>query len=375
MDSPPAVVGMSAKDVDTPALVVDLDALDRNIAKMAGTAKSAGVRLRPHAKCFKSAPIAQLLLAKGAVGVCCQKVGEAEVMAAGGVGDILVTNEIWGRSKLERLAALGHTVQIRVCADDEQNLTDLSAVATAYGVVIDVLVEINVSGNLQCGVEAGAPAVELAKRITELAGLTFGGLQAYDGPAQHTRAYADRRDSVARAIDMAAKTKALLEAAGLRCERITGSGTGTYELEAASGVYTELQAGSYLFMDVDYSKNCAQDGGPYRDFEHSLFVLATVMSRPVPDAGILDAGIKSSSVDSGPPQIEGRPDLEWVGGGDEHAKFKSRTGSAFPFANGDKVRLVPGHCDPTVNLYDWFVGVRKGRVEAIWPIAARGLNR
>ena len=366
---------MSAEDVDTPALIVDLDAMERNIDKMAAAAKSAGVRVRPHAKCHKCPPIALLQQAKGAVGVCCQKVGEAEVMAASGVTDILVTNEIWGRSKLERLAALGRRVQIRVCVDDAQNLSDLNAVATAYRVVLDVLVEINVSGNLQCGVEAGAPAVELAKRIAQLPALTFGGLQAYAGPAQHTRAFADRRDAVLRAVALASDTKALLQREGLQCARITGSGTGTYALEAASGVYTELQGGSYVFMDADYSKNLAEDGGAYRDFEQSLFVYSTVMSRPIPEAGVLDAGIKASSVDSGPPQIDGAPDLEWAGGGDEHGKFRSRSGQPFPFANGDKVRLVPGHCDPTVNLYDWLVGVRMGRVESIWPITARGLSR
>jgi 3-hydroxy-D-aspartate aldolase len=365
---------MSLELVDTPALLVDLDALDENIRRMAQAASSHGVQLRPHAKTHKSPVIALRQIAQGAVGVCCQKVGEAEVMAWGGVMDILISNEIWGPSKLARIAALARQVKIAVCVDNDQNAADLNAAAAAYGVIIEVLVDINVIGDLRTGVQPGEPAVRLAAKVAGLPCLQFAGLHAYAGRAQHIRDFPTRQSVVNHAIDLAATTRGLLEREGLTCQWITGSGTGTYQLEASSGVYTELQAGSYVFMDADYGQNLTADRGPYRDFENSLFVYSTVMSRPTADSAVLDAGLKASSFDSGPPLIYGLADAEWVGGGDEH--FNVRTpGTAFPYALGDKVKLIPGHCDPTVNMHDWFVGFRKDKVEAVWPVAARGYNR
>jgi 3-hydroxy-D-aspartate aldolase len=374
VNSPPASIGLSLELVDTPALLVDLDALDENIRRMAQAASSYGVRLRPHAKTHKSPLIALRQIAHGAVGVCCQKVGEAEVMALGGVMDILIANEIWGASKLARLAALALQVKIAVCVDDAQNVADLSAAAEAYDANIEVLVDINVIGDIRTGVEPGESALRLASKVASCPGLHFAGLHAYAGKAQHIRDYSTRQSVIKHAVELVATTRNLLEQQGLQCPWITGSGTGTYRLEASSGVYTELQAGSYIFMDADYGQNLAADGGPYRDFENSLFVYSTIMSRPTADSAVLDAGLKSSSFDSGPPHICGLPDVEWVGGGDEH--FNVRTpGARFPYALGDKVRLIPGHCDPTVNMHDWYVGVRNERVEAIWPVAARGCSR
>lgn len=374
MNGPPAYIGMALESVDTPALLVDLDALDDNIRRMAQAASNHGVRLRPHAKTHKSPLIALRQIAQGAVGVCCQKVGEAEVMAWGGVRDILISNEIWGRSKLTRIAALARQVKIAVCADNEQNVADLSAAAVSYGVSIDVLVDINVIGDFRTGVQPGESALRLASKVARSSGLTFAGLHAYAGKAQHIRDFPTRQSVIAHAIELAATTRSLLEEEGLPCPWITGSGTGTYQLEASSGVYTELQAGSYIFMDADYGQNLNADGGPYRDFQNSLFVYSTIMSRPAADTAILDAGLKASSFDSGPPLVYGVADAEWVGGGDEH--FNVRTpGVPFPYAIGDKVKLIPGHCDPTVNMHDWYVGFRNDRVEAIWPVAARGFNR
>jgi 3-hydroxy-D-aspartate aldolase len=365
---------MAVQSVDTPALLLDLDALDENIRRMAGVASSHGVRLRPHSKTHKSPLIALRQIAEGAVGVCCQKVGEAEVMAAGGVTDILISNEIWGVSKLARIAALARQVKIAICVDDGHNVADLSAAATTYDAKIEVLVDINVIGDIRTGVQPGEPAVRLAGKVASSPGLHFAGLHAYAGKAQHTRDYSTRQSIIQHAIELVASTRSMLEQEGLPCPWITGSGTGTYQLEASSGVYTELQAGSYIFMDADYGENRGPDGGPYRDFENSLFVYSTIMSKPASDSAIFDAGLKASSFDSGPPRVCGLPDAEWVGGGDEH--FNVRTpGADFPYGLGDKVKLIPGHCDPTVNMYDWFVGFRGNRVEAIWPVAARGLSR
>lgn len=374
MNGPPASIGMALESVDTPALLVDLDALDENIRRMAQAASSYGVRLRPHSKTHRSPVIALRQMAHGAVGVCCQKVGEAEVMAAGGVTDILISNEIWGASKLARIAALARQVKVAVCVDDGQNVADLNAAAGNYDARIAVLIDINVIGDVRTGVQPGEPALNLASKIAGSSRLRFAGLHAYAGKAQHIRDFATRQSVIKHAVELVATTRSLLEEEGLRCPWITGSGTGTYHLEGSSGVYTELQAGSYIFMDADYGQNRAADGGPYRDFVNSLFVYSTVMSKPAADSAVLDAGLKSSSFDSGPPTIFGVPDAEWVGGGDEH--FNVRTpGVQFPYALGDKVKLIPGHCDPTVNMYDWIVGFRQDRVEAIWPIAARGYSR
>jgi D-serine deaminase-like pyridoxal phosphate-dependent protein len=365
---------MALESIDTPALVVDLDALDANIRRMAQVASSHGVHLRPHAKSHKCPAIALRQVASGAVGICCQKVGEAEVMAQSGIKDILLSNEVWGSTKLERLAALARQVRIAVCVDDAQNVADLSAAADTYGVDIDVLVEINVVEDARCGVTAGEPARRLAKSVAGSQGLRFAGLQAYAGRAQHTRDNSERESAVQNAVQLVTTTKTLLERDGLACPWITGSGTGTYNLEASSGIYTELQPGSYIFMDVDYGRNRTADGSSYGDFQQSLFIYSTVMSRQSEAAGVLDAGIKSSSFDSGPPTVCGVDDANLVRGEDEHLVVIA-SGGHFPYGLGDKVRLIPGHCDPTVNLYDWYIGVRNDRVEAIWPVAARGRNR
>jgi 3-hydroxy-D-aspartate aldolase len=371
---PPASVGTPLEQIDTPALLIDLDALDENISRMAQVVSTSGVRLRPHAKTHKCPAIAHRQIARGAVGVCCQTVGEAEVMASGGVTDILITNEVWGASKLARLAALARRVKLAVCVDDHRNVAELSEAALSYGSSIEVLVEINVVGDIRCGVDPEGPALALARKAASSPGLRFAGIQAYAGKAQHVREHASRQAAIRRAVEAATATKRLLESNGLECSWVTGSGTGTYYLEAASGVYTELQAGSYVFMDADYGRNLKADGEPFRDFEQSLFVYSTIMSRPTEESAVLDAGIKSSSFDSGPPVLCGVDDTEWLGGGDEH--FRVRTpGRTFPFAHGAKVRLIPGHCDPTVNMYDWYAGVREQRVESLLPVAARGCSR
>jgi D-serine deaminase-like pyridoxal phosphate-dependent protein len=359
---------MLLEDVDTPALLVDLDALEGNIARMAKAAEGSGVRLRPHAKSHKCAQIARAQIAAGAVGVCSQKVSEAEALVAGGVADVLVTNEIVGKQKLGRLARLAHQAKVAVLADDAGNVDELAAAARAERVRLDVLIEIDV-GARRCGVEPGAPALALAKAIADCRNLRFAGLHAYHGAAQHLRSASERRAAIAAAAEMARTTKALIEGAGIACETITGAGTGTFLLESASHVFTEIQPGSYVFMDADYNRNAWEEGWPR--FEQSLFVLATVMSAPVPDRAVVDAGLKASSVDSGMPLVHERPGVEYARASDEHGVLKIAEGAKAPRL-GEKLLLVPGHCDPTVNLYDWLVCSRKGKVEALWPVTARG---
>ena len=372
---PPAAPGMKLSEVDTPALVVDLDALERNLLKMSEALAGSGLRLRPHAKTHKSPVIARRQIALGAVGVCCQKVSEAEVLADGGVDDILVTNEVVGAKKLDRLAALARRAKVGVCVDEAGNARDLSAAAVRFGAEIEVLVEIDVGAG-RCGIQPGAPAVRLAQEVAALPGLSFGGLQAYQGAAQHLRRREEREAAIARAADLTRETLDLLGQAGLECRTVGGAGTGTFELEATSGLWNELQCGSYIFMDADYARNLDAEGEPVSDFEHALFVLATVMSQPGEGRAVLDAGLKALAFDSGPPAVHGRRDVRYEAAADEHGKLGFEATNA-PLRPGDRLLLVPGHCDPTVNLHDWYVAVRglawEGAfVEAVWPVAARG---
>jgi D-serine deaminase-like pyridoxal phosphate-dependent protein len=307
-------------------------------------------------------------IARGAVGVCCQKVSEAEALVYGGVRNVLVSNEIVGAPKLTRLAALARQAEVSVCVDDAQNVRDLDAAARAFGVRLPVLVELNVGAN-RCGVEPGEPAVALAQLVAAQPGLRFAGLQAYQGRAQHIQDLARRREAIELAIARVRETVQRLDRKGLRCEMISGAGTGSYQFEASSGVFTEVQAGSYIFMDVDYAKNDWTESGIPR-FEHSLYVWTTVMSRTAPERAVVDAGLKASSVDSGMPRVAELEGAEYVKASDEHGVLKLN--GSVRLAVGEKLKLIPGHCDPTVNLYDQYVCVRNGRVEAIWPITARG---
>ncbi|MGE5525839.1 MAG: DSD1 family PLP-dependent enzyme [Rhodospirillaceae bacterium] len=363
----PAVIGMPLDEVDTPCLLLDMDAFERNVQRLAESLADRRVKVRPHAKSHKCPQIAMRQLAAGAVGVCCQKVSEAEALVAGGVRDVLIANEVVGRTKLQRLAALARQAKIAVCADNADNVRDIDTAAREFGVVIDVLVEVNVGAN-RCGVEPGEPALRIAQAIVACPNLRFAGLQAYHGAAQHMRGVEERRAAIASAAGKARTTKELLKKNGIACEKITGAGTGTYLFEAASAVYDELQPGSYVFMDADYARNDWTESGIPR-FEHSLFVWTTVMSRPSTERVVVDAGLKASSVDSGMPRVADIAGAEYVKASDEHGVIELK-GAALKL--GDKLKLIPGHCDPTVNLYDYYVCVRNGRVEALWPITARG---
>jgi len=366
---PPAAVGMNVAQVDTPALLLDLEAFERNLVRLTESLRGTSVRLRPHAKSHKCPEIALRQIARGAVGVCCQKVSEAEVMVHGGVGDVLVANEVVGAKKLSRLAELARQAHVGVCVDDPSNVADLARAVREAGVTLDVLVELNVGAN-RCGVEPGAPALNLARLIAQSPGLRFAGVQAYHGAAQHLRTLQQRREAIGEAVSKVQATLELLEKNDLRAEIATGAGTGTYMLEAASGVYNEIQPGSYIFMDADYGRNLGQDGKPIREFEQSLFILATVMSHPSPKRAVVDVGLKAHSIDSGMPLVLDVVGATYTKASDEHGVIE--LGGRGTLKLGQKVRLVPGHCDPTVNLHDWMVCYRGDNVEAVWSISARG---
>lgn len=367
----PAQVGMALEDVSTPALVIDLDAFERNVRKMGEFARAMGVRHRAHAKTHKSVDIARVQIELGgACGICCQKVSEAEAMVAGGIGDVLVSNQVVDPGKVDRLARLASQARILVCVDDAANVDDLSAAAARHGARLECLVEIDVGAG-RCGVEWGQPAVDLARRIEEAQALRFSGLQAYQGAAQHVRAFEERKARIDVAIRQVSDTVARLEAAGLECDIVGGAGTGSYYFEGASRVYNELQCGSYIFMDADYQRVKDERGKGISEFENSLFIWTSVMSHVKADIAICDAGLKSQSVDSGLPRIHGRDDLEYIKCSDEHGVISDPNGA---LKLNQKLKLVPGHCDPTCNLHDWYVGIRNGKVECLWPISARGMS-
>lgn len=368
----PAVPGMSDAAIQTPCLVLDLDALERNIIKMGNFAREMRVRHRVHGKMHKSVDVAKLQeKLGGACGVCCQKVSEVEVFARGGIKDILVSNEVTDLVKIDRLARIPKLgVRIIVCVDHLPNVADLSAAAEKHGTMIECLVEVD-CGAGRCGVTTPEQVVEIARMINAAPGLRFSGLQAYQGAMQHLESYDERKAKIDIAVAQVKDVVQALKRVGLECDIVGGAGTGSFYFEGASGVYNELQCGSYAFMDADYGRILDKEGRriDQGEWENALFILTTVMSHAKPGKAICDAGLKSQSVDSGLPVIFGRDDVKYVKCSDEHGVIEDPDGV---LKINEKLRLVPGHCDPTCNIYDWYVGVRGGEVELVWPVSARG---
>ena len=368
----PALPGMDEKDIQTPCLILDLDALERNIRKMGDYAKAHGMRHRVHGKMHKSVDVARLQeKLGGAIGVCCQKVSEAEVFARGGIKDILVSNQVRDAAKIDRLARLPNFgARIIVCVDDIANVADLSAAAQKHGTQIECFIEID-CGAGRCGVTTTEAVVEIARAIDAAPGLRFTGIQAYQGAMQHIDSYEGRKEKLDVAIAMVRDAVKGLKLANLEPELVSGGGTGSYYFESNSGVFNELQCGSYAFMDADYGRILDRDGNriDQGEWENALFILTSVMSHAKADKAIVDAGLKAQSVDSGLPIIYGRDDVTYIKCSDEHGVVEDKKGA---LKVNDKLRLVPGHCDPTCNVHDWYVGVRNGKVETLWPVSARG---
>ncbi len=369
------LIGQSVAAIDTPSLVVDLDAMERNLQKMADYAKAHGVKLRPHAKMHKSAALSLRQMQAGAVGMCVQKTSEAEALAAAGVNDIYISNEVIALPKLQRVATLARTLQARggrlaIAVDHLQGITTLAQAMGPGENLIDVFIELDV-GQKRCGVAEPADVLPLAQAVARHPALRLAGLQAYNGRAQHLRTVAERCAALDAVIHRVRETRRLVEAVGLSLPLVTGAGSGTFGLEATSGVFGELQAGSYLFMDADYARNDVDPAQPA--FEHALFVKSQVMSVSAGHV-VVDAGHKSHAIESGLPRVHGEA-LEVTGCNDEHSTLRA-TGSAPLPALGSTLWLIPGHCDPTVNLHDWMVGVRGGLqagvVEELIRVDARG---
>lgn len=384
-----ALIGQPVQNIDTPALVVDLDAMNRNLTRMAEFAKKHGLRWRPHAKLHKSVQLAKLQIAAGAVGICVQKTAEAEIMVAGGIGNVYISNQVIAPGKLARVAALTQAVaplggQIAIAVDSVEGVERLAQAMTEArtsgprsktATVIDVFVEIDV-GQGRCGVAPGDEAVALALEIRKHPALRFAGLQAYHGKAQHLRGVQERDQAIAQAVDAVLLTRHLMEAQGIKVALVTGAGTGTLVLEAASGVYGEVQAGSFMFMDADYAQNQRHPAQP--KFEPALFVKTQVISTHAGHA-VCDAGHKSHAIDSGLPLVYAFDDqsgLDYFNGGDEHGILRPAAGGTRVPKLGRMLWLIPGHCDPTVNLHDVMIGVtgglRHGTVQSIIRVDARG---
>ena len=368
----PAAIGMDESEIQTPCLILDLDALERNIKKMGDYARDHGMRHRVHGKMHKSVDVAKLQeRLGGAVGVCCQKVSEAEVFARGGIKDVLVSNQVRDPIKIDRLARLPKLgARTIVCVDDLENVPDLSAAAQKHGTTIECFIEID-CGAGRCGVTTTQDVVAIARAIDAADGLKFTGIQAYQGAMQHMDSYEDRKAKLDLAIAQVTDAVNGLKSVGLDPELVSGGGTGSYYFESNSGVYNELQCGSYAFMDADYGRILDKDGNriDQGEWENALFILTSVMSHAKADKAICDAGLKAQSVDSGLPFIFGRSDVEYVKCSDEHGVIADPEGV---LKVNDKLRLVPGHCDPTCNVHDWYVCVRNGKVEALWPVSERG---
>ena len=360
---------MKKCEIDTPALLIDLDIMEKNLETMASFFRDKkGLDFRPHYKTPKSPFLAAKEIESGANGISCQKLGEAETLITAGITDLLITNEIVGDYKIKKLISLKkHAPGLMVCVDNIEPAKALSEEALKNGLVMPVLVDVNVGQN-RCGVEAGKPAADFAKEVSGLKGLEFKGFQCYHG-ALHTW---DQRHSMEAKLQeiekcnkLIEKTKGEMEAQGLNVEIVSGSGTGTYKWQYP--YVTEVQPGSYILMDWKYNISAPE-------FERALSVLTTVMSTPTKDRVVVDAGSKAASTDSGMPILKDPTGYDYRTAGDEHGILTPKEPSR-ELTIGDKIELYPSHCDTTINLYDNYYGIRDGEVEIIWPIAGRGKSQ
>jgi D-serine deaminase-like pyridoxal phosphate-dependent protein len=367
-------VGISKWDLDTPALCVDLDRLESNIAKMQSAVKANGIATRPHAKTHKSADIARLQLKAGAIGICTAKLSEAEALFAQGIEPICMTTSNPAPRKIRRAMALRKkNRQFIQAVDEEQNARDLSAAAKAAGVTADVVVDVAVG--TRSGIPAGDAAVALAKLVDTLPNLRLRGLLSYDGGAQHVNTFAARKDRALRGLDANAATREAMKAAGLSTEIFSGGGTGTYSVQHLTPGFTDVQVGSYIFMDMQYLAIGSEDGDPvYKDFAPSLTVVTTVMNNRFPGRLTTDGGAKALTLNTPRAGVVGEPGMDYNAGSDEFGSITFKE-SARSYKIGDRLEVIVPHCDPVVNLYDVMYGIRKDRVEVVWPVTARGKSQ
>jgi 3-hydroxy-D-aspartate aldolase len=366
--------GVSKWELDTPALCVDLDKMDKNIQTMQAALKKYGLPSRPHAKTHKCAAIAKQQLATGSIGICCAKLGEAEAMIAHGVDKILMTTSNPSKNKIRRAMALrkSHPEFIQA-VDEEQNARDLSAAAKEAGVVADVVIDVAV------GTRSGIPAADalaLAQLIDKLPNLKLRGMLSYDGGVQHAKGFAARKQRALETIEPNAAAFESMKKAGLNMEIFSGGGTGTYNIMHAVPGFTDLQVGSYLFMDMQYLAIGSENGDAvYNDFAPSLTVLTTVLNNRFPGRLTTDAGAKALTLNTPTAGVIGEPGMEYNAGSDEFGGIRFSSPPSKDYKIGDLLEVIVPHCDPVVNEYDQLYGIRKDKVEVVWPITARGKSQ
>jgi D-serine deaminase-like pyridoxal phosphate-dependent protein len=363
---------MRRDEIPTPALLLDLDRFERNLARMTALVRRAGKGLRPHAKTHRCPEVARRQIAAGALGVACAKLGEAEVMAEAGIRGLLITTEVVPPAKIQRLMRLVETApDTMVVVDSADNARALSAAAAARGATVNVLVDVDVGGR-RTGVAPGEPALELARAVAAFPGLRLRGLQGYAGQCAHVVGWSARRDASQAAMAPLMETRALVEGAGLPVEIVAGGSTGTHDIDVELAGLTELQAGSYCVMDIDYRRIGGRSGETLTEFELALTVVATVVSVPTKDRAMVDAGLKAFSTDKPfPPEAVERPGVEYGFAGDEHGRL-TLSDPDRPPTLGERIEFFPPHCDPTINLYDRIYALRGPVVEAVWEVRARG---
>lgn len=361
----------SISDLPTPALLIDLDIFERNLQALAGYMKGRPVTFRPHGKAHKSPVIGKLQLGSGAKGLCAAKLGEADVLVRGGIADVLITAEVVGRLKIERLMALlAITPDVKAVVDNEQNAVDLSTAALAARRKLKVAIDCNVGQN-RTGLGTPEEVVALAQVIARQKGLELVGLQGYGGNNQHVKGFANRRAREVQSNERVVAARQALEKAGFTVQMVSVGGTGSYNIDADFPGITEIQPGSYVFMDTNYNKIGGRDTAEFSEFGNSLSVLTTVISRATAGRAVVDAGGKSLSTDEATPEPMDLTGATYGVSGDEYGALRLQDPSR-ELKVGDQVRILPGHCDTTVNLHNVYFAVRKGVVEHVWPIEGRG---
>jgi 3-hydroxy-D-aspartate aldolase len=363
---------MTKAELPTPALLLDLDRFERNLQKMAAHVKAVGKKIRPHAKTHKCPEIARRQIAAGAVGVCVAKVGEAEVMATAGVRNLLITTEVVGEEKIGRLLkVLDKSPETLAVVDNAENIRELAGAMARAGKVLNVLVDVEVGGR-RTGVEPGEPALHLGKLVANERALNLRGLQGYAGHCAHVMGWAARRKASLKWMRRLMKTRDLFDKHGLPVEIVSGGSSGTFDIDVELPGLTELQAGSYCVMDIDYRRIGAKGTKLNGQFELALTVLTTVVSRPSAELAIVDGGFKAFSTDRPfPPEAVEWPGVEYSWAGDEHGRLTISDQDRAPRL-ADRIEFFPPHCDPTINLYDQIYAMRGDKVEAVWEVSGRG---
>ena len=367
--------GISKWDLDTPCLCVDLDRLEGNLDRMQTTVTRNGIASRPHAKTHKCPAIARLQIATGSVGICTAKISEAEVMFEHGVEQILMTTVNVTPRKIRRAMYLKKWCDGFIQAvDTAANARDLSDAAAEAGVVADIVVDIDPGGH-RTGITPGAPALELAQLVDKLPGLRLRGMLCYDGGSQHVTGFDERRRRTLANLELAADTAGRMKRSGLDTGVFSGGGTGTYNIDHETPGLTDVQVGSYVFMDAQYlAIGGEEDAEVYSDFAPALTVLTTVLNAQYEGRATTDAGAKANTINRPWPIIAGETGMSYTSGSDEFGTIRYEDNASRTYRVGDKLDLIVSHCDPVVNLYDQLYGVRGDRVEVVWPVAGRGMS-